>query len=319
MRALVTGGAGFIGSHLVDRLIADGYNVTVIDNLSTGWVENLRAALASGHCRLVECDIADPYLDCRIADACPDTVFHLAAQIDVRASVADPVADAAANVCGTVAVLEAARKAGVRKVVNVSSVAIFGPPEQLPVTEATEANPLSPYAVSKLAAEMYGRQYQHLHGLASTTVVLTNVYGPRQRYDSGAVAIWIAAMLTGQPTYLYGGGSNIRDYLYVADAVDAIVRAASPNVGAPRVTVGTGIPVTDRQLHAATAAACGYSQPPVLEPGRLGDLTAMVVDPATARRHLGWAPRTSLAAGLAHVVEHTQLAMSRAQESRQPA
>jgi UDP-glucose 4-epimerase len=305
MRALVTGGAGFIGSHLVDRLVADGHEVVVIDDLSTGCVDNLHGGLATGRCRLVEYDLANPHLDCRFADARPDVVFHLAAQVDVRVSVTDPLRDATVNVVGTVNVLDAARRAGVRKVVNVSSVAIYGMCEQLPVTDRTPTNPLSPYAASKLAAEAYCHQYQQLHGLAAATIVLTNVYGPRQRAGTGAVPIWVEAMLTGQPTYLYGD-ANIRDYVYVADAVDALVRAADPSVIARHVEVGTGIPVTDRQLHDAIADTVKVRVKPIRQPRRHGDVAAMVVDPATARRELGWQPQTSLAAGLAATVAHVR-------------
>jgi UDP-glucose 4-epimerase len=303
---LVTGGAGFIGSHLVDRLVADGHEVVVVDNLSTGCLENLHGALATDRCRLVEYDLANPHLDCRFADARPDAVFHLAAQIDVRASVDDPLRDATVNVLGTVNVLEAARRAGARKVVNVSSVAIYGTCDRLPVTGHTPTNPMSPYAASKLAAETYCHQYQQLHGLSTTTVVLTNVYGPRQQPGTGAVPIWAEALLTGQPTYLYGD-ANIRDYMYVTDAVDALVRAADPSVTAKRVEVGTGIPVTDRQLHDAIADAIGVRAKPVRQARRHGDVAAMVVDPATARRVLGWQPQTSLAAGLAATIEHARM------------
>lgn len=301
MRALVTGGAGFIGSHLVDRLVGDGHEVVVLDNLSTGRAANLDGALATGRCRLIEVDLADTYLDCRVADARPAVIFHLAAQIDVRDSVANPLRDASVNVLGTLAVLDAARRTGVRKVVNVSSVAIYGTCTRLPVGTDTPTNPLSPYAASKLAAEVYCHQYQQLYGLLATTVVLTNVYGPRQHPGTGAVAIWAEAMVAGQPTYLYGDG-NIRDYLYVADAVDALVRAADPSVTERHVEVGTGIPVTDRQLHDAVAAAAGHCHEPVVKDRRQGDVAAMFVDSAVARRVLDWEPRTSLATGLAATV-----------------
>ncbi|MCW6003850.1 SDR family NAD(P)-dependent oxidoreductase [Micromonospora sp. CPCC 205371] len=312
MRALVTGGAGFIGSHLVDRLIRDGWHVDVVDDLSTGCLGNLDAAKATGRCQAIQADITSPDFTERMLRRTPDVVFHLAAQIDVRASVADPSRDASVNILGTVNVLETARRAGARKVVNVSSVAIYGVCDELPVTDHTPINPLSPYAASKLAAAAYCHQYQQLHGLNTTTVVLTNVYGPRQRRGSGAVAIWAEAMLTGQPTYLYGAG-NIRDYLYVTDAVDAVARAAEETTTASRVEVGTGIPVTDRQLHDAIAAAVGVHAEPVPQPRRHGDVAAMYVDSAIARRALGWQPRVPLAEGLSATVQHI-----RGQLVRQP-
>jgi UDP-glucose 4-epimerase len=306
MRALVTGGAGFIGSHLVDRLVADGHHADVVDDLSAGRLDNLAAAVETGRCQVVTANVVGHDIADWIVSRQPEVVFHLAAQIDVRTSVARPRFDAMTNVLGTINVLEAARAAGARKVVNVSSVAIYGHAEQLPVTADTPANPLSPYAASKLAAEMYCRQYQQLHGLAATTVVLTNVYGPRQSPHFGAVAIWTAAMLAGEPTYLYGG-HNIRDYVYVADAVDALVAAASPAVTASRIPVGTGIPVTDRQLHTAVAVTVGIRATPVVHPMRAGDLPAMVVDPQPARRLLNWQPQTPLAVGLCAVRDHTRV------------
>jgi UDP-glucose 4-epimerase len=303
MRALVTGGAGFIGSHLVDRLLADGYHVDVVDDFSTGSLDNLADAFATGRCHALNGDITSPGLADWVAMRSPDVVFHLAAQIDVRASVADPARDAHVNVLGTVNVLEGARRARVGKVVNVSSVAIYGTCARLPVDASTPTNPLSPYASSKLAAEVYCHQYQQLYGLPATTVVLTNVYGPRQHAGTGAVAIWAEAMVADQPTYLYGDG-NIRDYLYVADAVDALVRAADPSVTERHVEVGTGHPVTDRLLHDAVATAVGSSREPVSQERRRGDVAAMVVDPTPARLALGWKPRTSLTAGLAATVDH---------------
>jgi UDP-glucose 4-epimerase len=304
VRALVTGGAGFIGSHLADRLVADGHDVTVVDDLSTGRAANLAAAAAGGRCRLVVADIAGLALADAVREAAPEVVFHLAAQIDVRASVADPIADAATNVVGTVAVLEAARRARARKVVFASSVAIFGPPRALPVTEDAPTDPLSPYAVSKLAGELYLRQYRHLHGLDTTTVVLTNTYGPRQdaHGEAGAVAIFTAALVAGRPTRIFGDGGNLRDYLYVADAVDALVRAAGPAATGRRVLVGTGIGTTDRELHRLIAGAVGTDAAPEPAPARLGDLRAMVVDPAGAAAELGWRPHTPLAEGIARTV-----------------
>ena len=312
MRALVTGGAGFIGSHLVDRLLADGYHVDVVDDFSTGSLDNLADAFATGRCHALNGDITNPgFADWMVMRA-PQVVFHLAAQIDVRASVADPAKDAHVNVLGTVNVLEGARRARVGKVVNASSVAIYGTCARLPVDGDTPTNPLSPYASSKLAAEVYCHQYQQLYGLPATTVVLTNVYGPRQR-PTGAVALWAEAILANEPTYLYGDG-NVRDYLYVADAVDALVRAADPSVTERHVEVGTGHPVTDRQLHDAVATAVGSSREPVLQERRYGDVAAMVVDPTPARLVLGWKPRTSLVDGIAATVDHirTQIPSRRA-------
>jgi UDP-glucose 4-epimerase len=311
VRALVTGGAGFIGSHLADRLVADGHRITVVDDLSHGRAANLAAAAATGRCDLVKLDVTDPDLAGVVRSARPEVVFHLAAQIDVRVSVADPLQDVTANVVGTVAVLEAARRAEVPKVLLASSVAIFGPPARLPVREETPTRPLSPYAVSKLAAELYLRQYHDLHGMDTTALVLTNTYGPRQdpHGEAGVVAIFADAMLAGRPTRVFGEGGNVRDYVYVADVVDAFVRAAAagPVAGGSvaagrRIAIGTGEAVTDLALNRAVAAAVGGAPEPEYAPARLGDLPEMVVDAGAAAELLGWRPRTPLAEGLRRTV-----------------
>ncbi|MQA24227.1 MAG: NAD-dependent epimerase/dehydratase family protein [Micromonosporaceae bacterium] len=305
MRAVVTGGAGFIGSHLVDRLLADGARVTVVDTLSHAGESNLAAALRSGSCALVRHDVAAPGLDEVFAEAAPEAVFHLAAQIDVRVSVTDPVLDAGSNVVGTVATLEAARKAGAGKVVFASSVAVYGPPETLPVTEDAPVNPLSPYATSKLAGELYLRQYHQLHGMDLTALAFTNTYGPRQdpHGEAGVVAIFADALLAGEPTRVYGDGGNVRDYVYVADVVEALMAAASRSGDGRRLNIGTGQPTTDLQLHRLVAEAAGSAAEPEFAPARLGDLREMVLDASAAREALGWQPRTSLAEGVKLTVD----------------
>jgi UDP-glucose 4-epimerase len=310
VHALVTGGAGFIGSHLTDRLVAGGHRVTVVDDLSNGREANLAAALASQRCSLHRHDVtAAAGLAELVAAAAPEVVFHLAAQIDVRASVADPVRDAAVNVLGTVAVLEAARLAGVDKVVFASSVAVYGPHAPLPVREDCAPAPLSPYGVSKLAGEQYLRQYQRLHGLAGTTLLFGNVYGPRQdpHGEAGVVAIFTDALLAGRPTRVYGDGGNTRDYVYVGDVVDALLAAAEPGAGdGGRFNIGTGKATSDLELHAAVAEAAAAPHEPAFAPGRPGDLRAMVLDYTAATAQppagLGWTPRTTLAEGLARTV-----------------
>lgn len=303
MRALVTGGAGFIGSHLVDRLICDGYEVTVADNLTRGTTSNLSSALVSGRCELIECDVADRRSSAVLASVRPDTVFHLAAQIDVRTSVADPVEDARVNVQGTVAVLEAARRAGAR-VVFASSVAIYGVSPVLPVTEQCPTDPLSPYAVGKLAGELYLQQFGRLHGLPGVVLCFGNVYGPRQdaHGEAGVIAIFTEALLAGRPTRVFGDGTNIRDYVYVADVVDALVRAGAEGEDGSRFNIGTGVGTSDLALHSAVAAAVGAADDPEFAPARPGDLPAMTLDSTAARERLGWTPRTALADGLAQTV-----------------
>ncbi|GII89520.1 UDP-glucose 4-epimerase [Sphaerisporangium siamense] len=305
MRVLVTGGAGFIGSTLVDRLLADGHDVAVVDDFSSGDHANLAAAGASPKFTLAELDVRDAGLGELVARWRPEVVCHLAAQISVRASVADPVHDARINVEGAVNVLEAARLAGARKVVHASSVAVYGRPHAIPVPGDARPDPRSPYAASKLAGEVYLSMYRALHGLQGTTLVLSNVYGPRQspQGEAGVVSIFTDALLRGAPTVIYGDGSQTRDYIFVEDVVDGFARACGPEGDGRRFNLGTGAQTTDRELHALVAAAAGAPDAPGFAPARLGDLPAMAVDPAPALDGLGWRPRTDLLAGLKTTVE----------------
>ncbi|MEO5834651.1 MAG: NAD-dependent epimerase/dehydratase family protein, partial [Nakamurella sp.] len=297
---LVTGGAGFIGSTLVDLLLAAGHRVTVVDDLSRGRIGNLTAGHPGLTVRVV--DIREPSLPRVFADARPDVVFHLAARIDVRASVADPRADADVNVLGTLAVAEAARHSGARKIVFASSGgSIYGEPDVLPVTEETPIDPLSPYAVAKVSGELYLNALSRLHGLQCTHLAMANVYGPRQDPggEAGVVAIFVDALLHGRPTRVFGDGGNTRDYVYVGDAAAAFVAAAGPVGDRRRFHVGTGVQTSDRELHRLIATALGAPDAPASAPARLGDLRASALDPSRAGRELGWRPRVELAAGLA--------------------
>lgn len=303
MRVLVTGGAGFIGSHLVDRLVGDGHDVVVVDDLSHGSRANLESALRAS-CELETLDVTGPEFGELVARVRPEVIFHLAAQIDVRASVADPVHDAAINVLGTVRALEAARAAGTRKVVLASSVAIYGTVQRLPVAEVDPTDPLSPYAVSKLTGESYIRQFHQLHGLDGTTLCFGNVYGPRQdpHGEAGVVSIFTDALLAGKPTTVFGDGGNTRDYVYVGDVVDALVRAGGETGVARRYNIGTGVPTSDVELHRAVAAAAGSDSEPGFAPQRPGDLRAMTLDSTRATTELGWRANTPLASGIEQTV-----------------
>ncbi len=307
MRTVVTGGAGFIGSTLVDRLLADGHEVAVIDDLRHGRRANLAGALDTGRCTLHPVDITAPALHDVVRDAAPEVVFHLAAQIDVRASVVEPVADAYTNVLGTVNVAEAARRAAARKIVFASSGgSIYGTPDLLPVSEKAPVNPKSPYAAGKVAGEVYLNTYRELHGLDCTHLALANVYGPRQdpHGEAGVVAIFAESLLGGRPTAVFGDGGNTRDYVFVEDVVAAFVGAAATAGGGARFNIGTGTQTSDRELHRLVATAAGARDEPRFAPARLGDLRASALDPTAARDVLGWTPQVTLDEGVARTVAH---------------
>lgn len=307
MRTLVTGGAGFIGSTLVDRLLADGHEVTVVDDLRHGRRANLAAGLGTGRCTLHPVDVTAPALHDLVRDARPEVIFHLAAQVDVRASVTEPVADAHTNVLGTVNVADAARRAAVRKIVFASSGgSIYGAPELLPVSEKAPINPASPYAAAKVAGEVYLNTYRELHGLDCTHLALANVYGPRQdpHGEAGVVAIFAESLLHGRSTTIFGDGDNTRDYVFVDDVVAAFVAAAGAAGGGARFNIGTGTQTSDRELHRLVARAAGAPDRPRPAAARLGDLRASALDPAAAGEVLGWKPEVSLDEGVARTVEY---------------
>jgi UDP-glucose 4-epimerase len=302
MRVCVTGGAGFIGSTLADRLLLDGHEVSVVDDLSRGRRENL-----SGEVALHTMSLLDPALPELLADLRPEVIFHLAAQIDVRVSVADPVLDVTQNVVATVRLAEAARWVDTRKIVFASSGgSIYGTPERLPVTESAPTNPKSPYAASKIAAEVYLNTYRELHGLDCTHLALSNVYGPRQdpNGEAGVVAVFANALLAGRPTRLYGDGGNTRDYVYVDDVAAAFVAAAGEGGGGRRYNIGTGRQTSDRELHTLVAKEVGVPDEPAFADARLGDLRASALDAAAAREELDWRPNVDIVEGVRRTVDY---------------
>ncbi|HEY8000850.1 MAG TPA: NAD-dependent epimerase/dehydratase family protein [Solirubrobacterales bacterium] len=302
MRALVTGGAGFIGSHVVDALVPRGDAVVVLDDLSSGKRENLAAALGTG-ATLIEGSVADTEaVDQAFAEAKPEVVLHLAAQIDVRRSVTDPVFDLGLNVGGTINLLEASRAAEVGSFVFASTGgAIYGEGEgrELPFTEAAECRPDAPYGQSKLAAEGYLGLYRRLYGLETTVLRLGNVFGPRQdpRLEAGVVAIFCGALTEGRQPTVFGDGRQTRDYVYVGDVADAFV-AASTTGGVGPYNVGTGVETSVLELGGAIAAAADASFDPEFAPKRLGEIQRTVLDPSRAESELGWRSRASLEDGL---------------------
>ena len=307
MLALVTGGAGFIGSTLVDRLLAEGHRVDVVDDLSTGSLANLAEARATPNHDLSfhRLDVRDDGMVELMAHRRPEVVFHLAAQADVRVSVARPVFDAEVNIVGTLNVLEGARRAGSAKVVFAASGGtLYGEPDDLPVRESTPHRPLSPYGVSKKAAGDYLAAYRELHGLEFTALALANVYGPRQdpHGEAGVVAVFAGRLLAGEQCTIYGDGTQTRDFVYVDDVVDAFARAASRGSGL-LMNVGTGRETAVRSLYDTMARSAGVDQEPAYGPARPGELARSALHPGRAGIHLRWKPWTALEVGTAAVLE----------------
>jgi UDP-glucose 4-epimerase len=303
MRSLVTGGAGFIGSNLVDALLARGDEVTVVDNLSTGRTVNLEPGLAAG-AELVEMDIRDREALSRLAgERRPQAIFHLAAQIDVRKSLADPFFDASVNVGGTANVLEAARASECGRVVSISTGgAIYGEGQgqQLPLPESAPIAPMSAYGQSKFAAEGYVSLYDRLYGLAGVSLRLGNVYGPRQDPlgEAGVIAIFCGLVKGGGRPTVYGDGTQTRDYIYVGDVVSAALAAGDSEVTGP-INVGTGRETNVLELVEALRELSGKEDfEPELAPPRTGEVQAVSVDPARAERELNWRPQMDLHEGL---------------------
>lgn len=301
---LVTGAAGFIGSNLTLRLLEDGRRVIGVDDLSTGSLANLAEARDrhSGRFEFDRLDIRQGGLEPLVKRHRPDVIYHLAAQVDVRRSVADPMHDASVNVLGTLAVLEAARQGEVRKLVYASSIGSYGEPDisELPVDESFETPALSPYGASKRMVIEYLRTYEQLYGLAWTVLTVANVYGPRQTTsgEGGVVATLIGRMLAGEPCTITGDGEQTRDLVFVDDVVHAFALARDRADG-QRLMIGTGERTSVNQLFRALAAATGYTHDPVRAPANAGEVRHSSVDARRASHELGWKPWTTLEEGLA--------------------
>ncbi len=301
MRILVTGGAGFIGSNVTDRFVALGHEVAVFDNLSSGFREfvNPKAKLFVG-------DLADAAaVEAAVAEWKPEIVDHHAAQIDVRKSVSDPVFDARVNVLGSIGLLQACTKHGVRKVVYASTGgALYGEGRQLPATEDHPVNPEAPYGASKHTVEHYLYLWKLLHGLDFTVLRYPNVYGPRQNPhgEAGVNAIFIGLMLEGKRPKIFGDGHAVRDYLFVDDVVEANVLALEKGSG-EMLNIGTGVGTSVNDIVRELQAILSFAEGAIHEPARPGEIQRIYLDATRAKRVLGWEPRVTFADGLRRTVE----------------
>jgi UDP-glucose 4-epimerase len=299
MRILITGGAGFIGSHVADQILTAGHEVTIVDDLSTGRRENLPKEAT-----FYECDIRDPQIDEIIAAVRPDVISHHAAQMSVRVSIREPHRDASINIDGTINVLESARRWAVRKVIYASTGgALYGEPSYLPCDEEHRVAPLSHYGITKHTVEHYLELYAHLYGLDYTVLRYPNVYGPRQDPDgeAGVVAIFAGAMLQGLPITIYGDGHQQRDFVYVADVARANVLALTRGSRAI-VNLGSAVGTSVLDVFSEISSITGYRYDPRFEAQRDGEVYQIYLTGDKAARELGWRPGTSLADGLRYTV-----------------
>ena len=301
-KAIVTGAAGFIGSHLVDRLIAEGFSVTGIDDLSSGKLDNLPTG-----CDFRQMDIRDPILREVIVEINPDLFFHLAAQISVTVSAREPQLDADVNIGGSLNIFEGLRAThgkDVKLVYITSGGTVYGDPGVIPVDESFGVHPLSPYGASKLAVETYLPVYERLCGLNYAILRLANVYGPRQdpHGEAGVVAIFTMAMLEEGSLNIFGDGEDERDYVFVDDVVNAIFKA-SQSVHTGPFNVGTGINTSTNQMFEILARYCGYTKLPVHAPPRPGDISRISLDPTKAADELDWSAEVLLTDGLKTTVD----------------
>ena len=302
MRVLVTGGAGFIGSHIVDELISLGHTVTVVDDLSEGSLQNLNS-----EARLFDVNINDaPALEKAFAEAKPELVSHHAAQISVRNSMYDPTHDAQVNIIGSLNVLQAAVKNDVERFIFPSTSVVYSKPQILPMPEDHSLSPESVYGVSKLSVENFVRLYSDTYGIKHKIFRYGNVFGPRQNPhgEAGVVAIFTGQFLRGEQPTIFGDGTKTRDYVFVSDVVSASVAAMSDTGDNDTYNIARGIGVSDYEMFDAVATAADSSMQPRYAPVRPGEPHHLSLNPTKAHEILSWHPRVSLSEGIAQVVEH---------------
>jgi UDP-glucose 4-epimerase len=302
VRVLVTGGAGFIGSNVVDRLVREGHSVSVIDDLSTGFRENVNPAA-----RFYEVDIRDAQAVAEVMRReKPEIVNHHAAQMDVRRSTREPVFDAEVNILGSLNLILAALEVGVRKFVYASTGgAVYGEPQYLPVDEKHPVVPISQYGISKHTVEHYLQLYSVNHGLRFTVLRYGNVYGPRQtpHGEAGVVAIFTGLMMEGKRPTIFGKGDKTRDYVYVDDVVEANMLAMWKGDGGI-YNIGTGVPTTDQQVFETVRDAVGADVEPIYGEERLGEVHHIHLDASLAMKELGWKPTVTFAEGVRRAVDY---------------
>jgi UDP-glucose 4-epimerase len=301
MKVLVSGGAGFIGSNLVDALVGLGHQVVVVDNLSTGLRQNINP-----RARFYQVNIRDQELATIFERERPQVVNHHAAQIDVRKSAADPILDAEENILGSLNVISNCLRYGVKRIIYASTGgALYGEAEYLPADEEHPVNPISQYGVSKHAVEHYLYLYGALYGLDYVILRYSNVYGPRQnpRGEAGVVAIFAAQMLGGERPTIFGQGDKTRDYVHVSDVVQANILALELGRNAI-YNIGTGVETSDQQIFDTLAEVLGYKGAPIYAPYRKGEVYRICLDRSKAEQNLGWSPRFSLKEGIAQTAEY---------------
>ncbi len=301
MKILVTGGAGFIGSHVVDAYVEAGHQVVVVDDLSSGSRTNVHPAAA-----FHQLDIRSPQLTSLLEAEQPEVVNHHAAQINVRTSVADPLYDTSINIAGSLSLLEACRKAGVRKVVYASSGgAMYGEPEYLPCDESHPVKPLSPYGANKHTVEHYLFMYRENFGLAYTVLRYPNVYGPRQDPfgEAGVISIFAERMLKGEQPVINGTGEQERDFVYVGDCVSANLLALAAGDGR-EYNLGWGVPITVNEVFHRLKESTGYAGDASHGPAKTGETFRIYLDATRIREELGWSPAVPLEQGLEHTVRY---------------